>query len=133
VYSYRVAYVETGAFGVYAGTAPARAPETIDVVGAELDRVIRDRGIGDDELVAAKGHLKGSMSLSLETSNSRMHRLGSSELMLGEALTLDEVTSLVDAVTPDDVARVVTRLFPSESRTLAIVGPLDESAVAAIA
>jgi predicted Zn-dependent peptidase len=133
VYSYRVAYVETGAFGVYAGTAPGRAEETIDVVGAELDRVIRDGGIGDEELVAAKGHLKGSMALSLETSNSRMHRLGSSELMLGEVLSLDEVTTLVEAVTPDDVARVVARLFPSGSRTLAVVGPIDEPTIAAFA
>ena len=46
VYSYRVAYVETGAFGVYAGTAPGRAAETIDVVGTEPQRVIRPAGIG---------------------------------------------------------------------------------------
>ena len=129
VYSYRVAYVETGAFGVYVGTAPARAAETIEVVSTELDRVIRDAGIGGDELAAAKGHLKGSMALSLETSNSRMHRLGSSELMLGEALSLDEVTARVDAVTPDDIARVVDRLFSSGALTLAVVGPVDEANV----
>jgi predicted Zn-dependent peptidase len=129
VYSYRVAYVETGAFGVYAGTAPGRASETIDVVGTELDRVIRDAGIGGDELTDAKSHLKGSMALSLETSNSRMHRLGSSELMLGEALSLDEIAARVDAVTPDDVARIVDRLFSSRARTLAVVGPVDEANV----
>jgi predicted Zn-dependent peptidase len=131
VYSYRVAYVETGAFGVYAGTAPGRVAETIDVVDAEFDRVIRDGGIGDDELAAAKGHLKGSMALSLETSNSRMHRLGSSELMLGEAPSLDEVVERVEAVTPDDIARVVTRLFSSGPRTLAVVGPVDDTTVTA--
>jgi predicted Zn-dependent peptidase len=131
VYSYRIAFVETGAFGVYAGTAPGRVAETIDVVGTELDRVIRDGGIGDDELAAAKGHLKGSMALSLETSNSRMHRLGSSELMLGEALTLDEVVERVEAVTPADIARVVARLFSSGPRTLAVVGPVDETIVTA--
>jgi predicted Zn-dependent peptidase len=133
VYSYRVAYVETGAFGVYAGTAPGRAAETIDVVGAEIDRVIRDGGIGDAELAAAKGQLKGSMALSLETSNSRMQRLGSSELMLGETLSLDDVTARIDAVTPDDVARLITRMFVSGSRTLAVVGPIDETTVAALA
>jgi predicted Zn-dependent peptidase len=129
VYSYRIAYLETGAFGVYAGTAPSRVAETVDVIGGELDRVIRDCGISDDELVAAKGHLKGSMALSLETSNSRMHRLGSSELMLGEVLSLDEIVARVDAVTSDDVARVVSRLFSSGPRTLALVGPVDETAV----
>jgi predicted Zn-dependent peptidase len=131
VYSYRVAYVETGAFGVYAGTAPGRVDETIDVVGAELDRVIDDGGINDDELAAAKGHLKGSMALSLETSNSRMHRLGSSELMLGEAPSLDEVAARVEAVTPADITRVVERVFSSVPRTLAVVGPVDETAVSA--
>jgi predicted Zn-dependent peptidase len=132
VYSYRVAYFETGAFAVYVGTAPARVPETVDVIGGELDRVIGDGGIGDDELAAAKGHLKGSMALSLETSNSRMHRLGSSELMLGEVVTLDEIVGRVDAVTSDDVARVVSRLFSSGPRTLALVGPVDEAAVSAL-
>jgi predicted Zn-dependent peptidase len=132
VYSYRVAYLETGAFGVYVGTAPSHIAETIDVIGGELERVIRDGGIGDDELAAAKGHLKGSMALSLETSNSRMHRLGSSELMLGEVLSLDAVAARVDAVTPDDIARVVSRLFSSGPRTLALVGPVDETAVDAL-
>jgi predicted Zn-dependent peptidase len=91
--------------------------------------VIRDAGIGGDELTDAKSHLKGSMALSLETSNSRMHRLGSSELMLGEAPSLDEIAERVDAVTPDDVARVVDRLFSSGARTLAVVGPVDEASV----
>jgi predicted Zn-dependent peptidase len=132
VYSYRIAYLEIGAFGVYVGTTPGRVGETVDVIGAELDRVISDHGITDDELDAAKGHLKGSMALSLETSNSRMHRLGSSELMLGEALSLDEIVARVEAVTADDVARVVSRLFSSGPRTLALVGPVDETTVSAL-
>ena len=132
VYSYRIAYLEIGAFGVYVGTTPGRVAETVDVIGAEIDRVIRDHGITDDELEAAKGHLKGSMALSLETSNSRMHRLGSSELMLGEALSLDEIVARVEAVTADDVARVVSRLFSSGPRTLALVGPVDETTVSAL-
>ncbi|HMF81984.1 MAG TPA: pitrilysin family protein [Acidimicrobiia bacterium] len=132
VYSYRMAYLETGAFGVYVGTAPSRVAQSVDVIDAELDRVIRDRGISNDELSAAKGHLKGSMALSLETSNSRMHRLGSSELMLGEAPSLDDVVARVDAVTSDDVARVVSRLFSAGPRTLAVVGPVDEAAIGAL-
>jgi predicted Zn-dependent peptidase len=132
VYSYRVAYLEIGAFAVYVGSAPARVEEAIEVVGAELDRVIRERGIRGEELEAAKGHLKGSMALSLETSNSRMHRIGSSELVLGEVISLDEVVARVAAVTAGDVDRVVDRLFSSGSRTLAMVGPVDEATVTAL-
>jgi predicted Zn-dependent peptidase len=132
VYSYRVAYFETGAFAVYVGTAPDRIDEAVEVVSAELDRVLRDRGIGAEELEAAKGHLKGSMALSLETSNSRMHRLGSSELILGEVVSLDELVHRVAAVTTDDISRVVDRLFSSGPRTLAVVGPVDESTITAV-
>jgi predicted Zn-dependent peptidase len=128
VYSYRIAYLETGAFAVYVGTAPGRIDEAVEVVSTELDRVIRDRGISSDELDTAKGHLKGSTALSLETSNSRMHRMGSSELILGEVVSLDELVGRVEAVTKDDISRVVERLFAAGPRTLAVVGPVDETA-----
>jgi len=132
VYSYRVAYLETGAFAVYVGTAPERVHEAVEVVSAELDRVLHDRGIGEDDLESAKGHLKGSMALSLETSNSRMHRIGSSELILDEVVSLDELVDRVAAVTPDDVSRVVERIFSSGPRTLAVVGPIDEKTMTSV-
>jgi predicted Zn-dependent peptidase len=109
------------------GTAPGRVDEALEVVGAELTRLVADRGLTDRELDASKGHLKGSITLSLESSVSRMHRIGSSELALGEVPTLDEVVARVEAVTADDIARVVERLVASGDRTLAVVGPFEEA------
>jgi predicted Zn-dependent peptidase len=126
VYSYRASFTETGAFAVYAGTGPERVHETLDVIDAQLDRLVDDGGVTDNELVAAKGHLTGSTALSLESSSSRMHRLGSSELTLGEVLELDEIVARIDAVTTEDVERVIERVLTGR-RTLAIVGPFDES------
>jgi predicted Zn-dependent peptidase len=131
VYSFRAGFAETGAFGVYVGTSPERMHEALAVVDAELDRVVAERGISDDELDAAKGHLRGSMALSLESSQSRMHRIGSSELTLGEIQTLDEIVVEIDSVTPDDIGRVVDRVLADGERTLAAVGPIDEDALAA--
>jgi predicted Zn-dependent peptidase len=127
VYSYRTSYVDTGAFAVYLGTAPGRVGEALGVVDAELERLVGEGGIGADELEAAKGHLKGSIALSLESSASRMHRIGSNELTLGEVPTLDEVVACVDAVGPADVARVIERVLGRTDRTLAVVGPFEES------
>ena len=125
VYAYRSAYEETGAMAVYAGTTPTRVDETLGVLNAELDRVVADGGVTDRELDAAKGHLTGSMALGLESSSSRMHRLGRSELTLGEIPTLDELVDAVHAVTPADVSRVVDRVFAGSERTLTVVGPFD--------
>jgi predicted Zn-dependent peptidase len=125
VFSYRSAFEETGSLAVYCATAPERVEETLDVVRAELDRLVADGGVSERELAGAKGHLTGSMALSLESSSSRMNRMGRSELTMGEIPSLDWVVAQVDAVTADDVARVIDRVFGDGKRTLALVGPPD--------
>jgi predicted Zn-dependent peptidase len=129
VYSFAMGLRDTGVFAVYAGTAPERVDEVLTVVNGELDRLGADCGLPVDEIESAKGHLKGSLALALETSSSRMHRIGRSELLLGEIPTLDDLTAKIEAVGPDDVARVVQRVFGSGERVLAAVGPVDEGSL----
>jgi predicted Zn-dependent peptidase len=125
VFSYRSAFEETGAFAVYSGTAPERVEETLAVMRAELDKLVADGGITDRELESAKGHLAGSMALGLESSSSRMHRIGRAELTLREVPDIDEVVAQVERVTGDDVARVISRVLGTGERTLAAVGPIE--------
>jgi predicted Zn-dependent peptidase len=125
VFSYRSAFEETGSLAVYCATAPERVEETLAVVRDELDRMVADGGITERELTGAKGHLTGSLALSLESSSSRMHRIGRSELTMGEVPSLDWVVEQVEAVTADDVARVIDRVLGAGERTLALVGPAD--------
>jgi predicted Zn-dependent peptidase len=125
VFSYRSAFEETGALAVYCATAPERVAETLEVVRRELDRLVADGGVTERELVGAKGHLTGSLALSLESSSSRMNRMGRAELTMGEIPSLDWVVEQVDAVTPDDVSRVIDRVLGGGERTLALVGPPD--------
>ena len=125
VFSYRSAFQETGSLAVYCATAPERVEETLDVVRGELDRLVADGGVSDRELTGAKGHLIGSLALSLESSSSRMNRMGRAELTMGEIPSLDWVVEQVDAVTPDDIGRVIDRVLGDGNRTLALVGPAD--------
>ena len=74
-----------GALAIYAGTVPERAREVLDLIDAELDAPGHD-GITDRELAVAKGHLKGSLALSLEDSAGRMSRIGRSQLVHGEVV-----------------------------------------------
>ena len=91
----------------------------------ELDRLVADGEVSERELAGAKGHLTGSLALSLESSSSRMHRIGRAELTMGEVPSLDWVVEQVDAVTSDDVSRVIDRVLGGGERTLALVGPPD--------
>jgi predicted Zn-dependent peptidase len=124
VFSYRSAFEETGSFAVYCGTAPEHVEEVLGLLRHELDRVAADGGVTARELESAKGHLAGSLALSLESSASRMHRIGRAELTLGEVPGIDDVVAEIEGVTAEDVARVVERVLGSGARTLAAVGPI---------
>jgi predicted Zn-dependent peptidase len=125
VYSYRSTYGETGLFGVYAGTAPGNAAEVTKIILAELDGMI-EKGVTDQELERAKGHMSGGLVLGLEDPGSRMSRLGKSELVHGEILSVDDLIARVEAVTRDDVLRVAKELLGPQSRALAAIGPFEE-------
>lgn len=129
VYSYRNLFRETGLYAVYAGTAPGNLRAVMGLITEELDRLVSE-GITEEELDRAKGHMRGSMVLSLEESSSRMSRLGKSELVQGEILSVDEMISRVEAVTLEDVAQVARDLLRAEARVIAAVGGVEEDELA---
>jgi hypothetical protein len=90
VYSYHSQYGEAGLFAAYAGTTPARAKEVLDLVREQLADVA-DGALSEEEFDRAKGHMKGSLVLSLEEPSSRMSRLGISEISHGEILTVNQI------------------------------------------
>ncbi len=126
VFSYQASFDDAGFVAIYAGTAPEHVPETLEIIDAELDRLVKN-GLSPAEIAAAKGHLVGSLAMSLETSASRMRRLGRSELVEGDIPSLDDLIARVEAVTIDDIARVIDRVFAGAPRTRAVVGPHTDS------
>jgi predicted Zn-dependent peptidase len=122
VFSYRHLFSETGLYGIYAGTAPRNAFEVLDVISTELDRML-ESGVTHEELERAKGHMKGGVVLALEDPASRMTRLGKSEVVGSELLSLEQILASIDAVTAEDVARVAAELLPGDRRTLTVIGP----------
>ncbi|KQL44437.1 zinc protease [Brevibacillus choshinensis] len=123
VYSYHSSYKEAGTFTVYTGTAQEHVGQVFDIVSHVL-RDVADHGITDKELNKGKEQLKGSLMLSLESTNSRMSRLGKNELLLERHLSLDEILAKIDRVTHETVLSVAQQLFRSKL-ALAMVSPLD--------
>ena len=126
VYSYASQYVDTGQVGVYVGTRPENVTEAMDVIGTELRR-LQDDGISEEELERARENVKGRTVLSMESTLSRMNRIGSAVLMGVPSLTVDEVLRAFDRVTLEDVAELSRELFAPERLSAAGVGE-DEDA-----
>jgi len=128
VYSYHAQFQDTGQFAIYAGTRPDNAVEVIGLIRDEVEN-IKASGITEDELARVRESIKGQMILNLESTASRMNRLGKAEVTQGELLSLDEIVERVDSVTTEDVHAMARRVFDG-NHALAIVAPFGEDSVA---
>ena len=100
----------TAYFVGYAATNNERVAESIDLMRAEIERVLRD-GITQAELDAARTYLLGSFALSLDT-NARIARtLVSMQVSNLGVEYMDQRAALYGAVTLDDIKRVARRMF----------------------
>lgn len=122
VYSFAPGYSDAGLFGMYAGCTPAKAGQVAELMMSELHR-LADFGVSAEEMKRAAGQLSGASALALEDSDTRMSRLGRSEITLGEFADLDEALRRMALVTADDVQVLAAEL---------VAGPLSVSAVGAI-
>ncbi|KQV05117.1 M16 family metallopeptidase [Leifsonia sp. Root112D2] len=130
VYSFSASYSDAGVFGLYAGCAPAKATQVSELMLAELHR-LADGGVTDDEMRRAVGQLSGGAAIALEDSDTRMSRLGRSEITLGEFVDLDESLRRVALVTADGVRDLAADLA-SRDISVAAVGAVDDDAFSAL-
>ncbi len=128
VYAYHMSYADSGLFTVYAGTAPKQTKEVVDLTMEQLEQLYKN-GLSIEEVQRGKEQLKGSLILSLESTSSRMNRLGKNELMLGRHFSLDELLARIDAVTMEDIMQVTSNML-SVPFAVAMVGTNDKDAAA---
>ena len=110
VYSFSSLYQETGLSGLYFGCRPERLEAVMETVGRELVRLVEEP-VPDGELQRAKEHLKGRMILGLESTSSRMTRLGKGVLTDTEILSLDELAARIEAVTSEQVLELAAEVY----------------------
>jgi predicted Zn-dependent peptidase len=125
VYCYASQYADAGAFGIYAGCQPKKLKQVLALCRTELVKIVED-GITEDELRLGIGQLRGGMVLGLEDTGSRMSRIGKSELVYGEHLSVDSVLDRLAAVTREEVADVAGQLLTAD-QAVAVIGPYKDS------
>jgi predicted Zn-dependent peptidase len=126
IYSFLNTYIDTGLFGVYAGTTKAEIQEVIDLILQEL-QAIREGRIQEEDLAAAKEYLRGSTILSLEGSEGRMGRLAKDEICFGRRIPLEEVLRALEGVSQDAVSELAQEMFASHPLCISLLGTIEES------
>ncbi len=114
-----------GSMRVYAGTTPEQGHECLEVIVNEL-RKLEQEGITADELERAKVQLKSENVMRGEGSGSRMSAITRSWWYEQKIKTIQEVKEAIDAVTQEQVLRVLHRFSPLNPLTIAAIGPLTK-------
>ena len=119
--TFQQGYRDAGLFGVSAGCSPERVQECIDVVVDQIDRLLSD-GARADEVERTREHLKGNLTLALESTYNRMSRLARNHLVHGRQISTEEVEAAFDAVDTGAVDALARELLAG-GRGLCVLGP----------
>jgi predicted Zn-dependent peptidase len=121
IYAFHMPYLDTGMFGLYAGTDAADVPELMRVVVDELRRGTET--ITEAEVAKAKAQMKAGLLMALESSGARAEQLARQMMIHGRPIPLDEIVAKVDAVTVASTRAAGRALLARSRPAVAALGP----------
>lgn len=109
---------EAGLFFAVAGVRPdVPIDEVEEAFFAQID-LIRQEGVSEEEVAKAKRQMEVGFVRGLSTTHSLASRVGQETVFFGRVRSLDERLASINAVTPEDVQRVVKEYLVPESRSV---------------
>jgi predicted Zn-dependent peptidase len=125
VYSFASQYTDTGLVGVYLGTREENLGPCLEITVEQLADIAAGN-LRDQELERAKENLKGRIMLSMESTSTRMSRLGKSLVTDTELLSVERIIAEIDAVEPEQVTELAGLLLAPDRLSAAGVGPRED-------
>ncbi len=123
IYSYLNVHSDAGSLVVYGGTSPTDLHQTLQLTLEQFSS-LKNGFIGSEELHMAREQMKGTLLLSLESSDNRMTRLAKNEIFLGYQPQIDDIVAEIDKVTVESLQQLAKQLLADDSLTLQVVGPI---------
>ena len=114
---------DTGSIIIYAGVEPKNLQLAIRVILEQLS-LLKEAMVSESELSKAKELAKGRLLLRMEDSRNVAGWMGGQEILTGRILSVDQVLSIVDTITADDIRELAQKLMVASQLRLAVVGPV---------
>jgi predicted Zn-dependent peptidase len=128
VYAFQGPYRDIGYTGVYAACGRDSVAEVSGLIFDEMRSIVKE-GLGAGELERVKTQLIGSIPLSLETTDSRMSRIGRNVLYFDRPIEIEEITKAIEAVTNEDMLSLASELFSFDRAAAVLLGDLEADAM----
>jgi zinc protease len=125
VTAFRSPGLDTGAFGVYLACDPEKLPEARKAIFGELT-LLREKGLTDKELAAAKRYLLGNLKIGMQTNGSQAMQMALDELYGLGYDHMPKYIQKIESVTQKDVNRAVKEIILPEQYILVTVGPEED-------
>jgi predicted Zn-dependent peptidase len=122
IQSYVEHFLDTGSITISAGVDVKNLSLAIRAILEELSRL--KKTTPESELTKAKELFKGRMLLRLEDSRSVAGWMGGQEILTGRILSIDEVITIIDAITTEELQQLAEELLVGKGLCLAVVGPV---------
>jgi len=123
IYSYVDHFLDSGALTICAGVEPDKVRTTITATLEQLAR-FRDELVPEAELIKAKELSKGRTLLRMEDSRNVNGWAGAQEILTGKIMTVDEMVTIIDAITAEDIQQIAREIIIGDRLRLAVVGPI---------
>ncbi len=124
IHSYTEHFLKSGSFAIYAGVDPKKIEIAVAAILEELSQI--KQGITATELTRAKELSKGRLYLRFEDSQNVASWYGGQEILTQQILDIDDVISIVDAITIDELKEVAEEILTDSGLNLAVTGPIKE-------
>ena len=122
IHSYVEHFLDSGSVIVYAGVEPKNLETVIKAILEQLYQLKEQ--VPQSELVKAKELSKGRLILRMEDSHNVAGWLGGQEILTKRILSLDQVISIIDAITADELRQLAQEVIIGNELRLAVVGPI---------
>ncbi|MCK9525600.1 MAG: insulinase family protein [Limnochordia bacterium] len=120
-YSFTSLYDDAGSYGIYAGFNPQQWAQVWDVLRTLFGGI--PHLITPAMLERAKGQMKGSLMLSLESTSTRMTRLIKGEMDEGRLTTPEDTMKRLADVTYEDLMELASIVYDPEKWSWVALGP----------
>jgi len=124
IHSYTEHFLKSGSFAIYAGVDPHKVEIALAAILEELSKI--KQGITANEFTRAKELSKGRLYLRFEDSQNVALWYGGQEILTQQILDIDDVISIVDAITIDELREVAEEILIDSGLNLAVTGPIKE-------
>lgn len=122
VATYNETETDSGSLSTFAGIDSSKINKVIETILKEYKKLTAVK-VSAKELKNTKDHLRGKITLGIESSDAQASYYCTQELLKNKIVPIEDVIKKIEKVTSADIMRVAKDIFKEEKLNLAIIGP----------